>query len=181
MARKRATPKPPADVPAVPSAGGIPDALPGEVAGLASLIGSIRTRRVVLLRSHVVADPDAPAFGVAGTVGLEPPESVHDFDPRTGVLRVVCHCRLSASGAPTKGKGKGRKEEAGAPLLIVEATFLLEFDVAPEVVARIDDALLDVFSGVAVSQAWPYWREFVRDASTRAGLPVIDVPFEVEF
>lgn len=181
MARKRATPKPPGDVPApaAPPAENLPDVLPGEVAGLASLIGAIRTRRVALLRSHVVVDPDAEAFGVAGTVGLEPPESVHDFDPRTGKLQVVCHCRLSASGAPTKGKS--HVEEAGAPLLIVEATFLLEFEVAPEAVARIDEALLDVFSGVAVGQAWPYWREFVRDASTRAGLPVIEVPFEVDF
>ncbi len=92
----------------------------------------------------------------------------------------ACTVAAPASGAPTKGK-RQKKEEAGAPLLIVEATFLLEFEVAPEAVARIDEALLDVFSGVAVSQAWPYWREFVRDASTRAGLPVIDVPFEVEF
>lgn len=177
MARKRSTPKPPDKPPAViPFPDEPPGGLAGMLSGAAALMGAIRTRRVIVQRSQVVADPDGLADDGPNTLSLDPPESEYSFDPRSRRLRVTCHCRLTAS------RGAGRKKKGDAiPLLIVEAAFLLEYEVHPDAVPGIDDALLDVFSDAALAQAWPYWRDFVRDASTRAGLPFIDVPFDVEF
>lgn len=177
MARKRSTPKPPADAPAsIPFPGDVPDELAGMLGGAARLMGAIRTKRVALQRSQVVADPDGLDDDGPNTLSLDPPESEYSFDPKSRKLRVTCHCRLTAS------RGGGRKKKGDAiPLLIVEAAFLLEYEVHPDAVPEIDDALLDVFSDAALTQAWPYWRDFVRDASTRAGFPVIDVPFDAEF
>lgn len=178
MARKRSTPKPPGKVPAViPFPDELPDGLAGRLGGAAALIGAIRTRRVVLQRSHVVADPDGLADRSSNTLSMEPPESEYDFDPKSRTLRIICRCRLRAS----RGAACRKKKEDVVPLLTVEAAFLLEYEVAPHAVPAIDDASLDVFCDAALAQAWPYWREFVRDASTRAGLPVIDVPFDAEF
>jgi hypothetical protein len=178
MARKRNAPKPPDEAP-VPSRS--PEARAEDLmellGGITSLMSSVRMKRVALVSSRVVADPDADAFGVAGTVSLEPPESEFDFDAATRVLRILCHCRLTAA----RGAAKGRKKEVAPPMLVVEATFLLDYEVTPHVAAAVDESMLDVFSDAALAHAWPYWREFVRDASTRAGLPVIDVPFDVEF
>ena len=179
MARKRSTPKPPGKAPAViPFPGDVPDELAGMLGGAARLMGAIRTRRVILQRSQVVADPEGLADDGPNTLSLDPPESVYDFDPKSRRLRVTCHCRLTAS----RGVTADRKKRGDAiPLLIVEAAFLLEYEVHPDAVPGIDDAVLDVFCDAALAQAWPYWRDFVRDSSTRAGLPFIDVPFDLEF
>lgn len=179
MARKRPTPKPSADAP--PSLR-FPDVSPDDlkrmVGGVAAMVGAVRIKRAVLQRASVVADPDGLAGAGPFMLEMEPPESEYDLDPATNRLRVTCHCRLVAERDAPKGRGR---KAASAPVLTVEASIRLEYEVDDDVAVAADDTLLDVFLDVALSHAWPYWREFVRDASTRAGLPVIDVPFDVEF
>ncbi len=179
MARKRATPKPPADVPAsLPFPDVRPEDLQRMVGGIASMVDSFRIKRAVLQRASVVADPDGLVDAGPYMLEMDPPETEYDLDPATARLRVVCHCRLVAERATPTGR---RRKAASAPVLTVDASFRLDYEIDDVLVAAVDETLLNVFLDVAVSHAWPYWREYVRDASTRAGLPVIDVPFDVEF
>lgn len=179
MARKRATPKPLANAPdSLPFPDVSPDDLRKMVGGVAAMVGAVRIKRVVLQRASVVADPDGIDGAGPFMLDMDPPESEYDLDPATNRLRVVCHCRLVAERDAPKGRGR---KAASDPVLTVEASFRLDYDVDDDLAVAADDTLLDVFLDVALSHAWPYWREFVRDASTRAGLPVIDVPFDVEF
>ena len=57
----------------------------------------------------------------------------------------------------------------------LEATFGLTYHVDDPIV--LDQAFAQQFAQQgALFQIWPYWREFVHSASTRAGLPPLNIP-----
>jgi hypothetical protein len=80
-------------------------------------------------------------------------------------------------------------ESANKPVMKIEGTFYTSFtldDTDPDVPNRWDLQLdlEDTYSAFAtyfykinpVSTAWPYWREFVQNMSTRMGYPALTVP-----
>lgn len=57
----------------------------------------------------------------------------------------------------------------------ISASFQLQYELAPE--AKLTEAEIEAFAKInSTFNAWPYWREFVHNATTRMGLPALTLP-----
>lgn len=67
------------------------------------------------------------------------------------------------------------ENEKDVPFGTIKATFLLVYDA--ENISEMPDEYFESFGKTnGVYNAWPYWREFVQNATTRMGLPSLTIP-----
>lgn len=94
----------------------------------------------------------------------------------------------------TSGKGKNLRfilcnfrvaafsdKEPSKPVMQIEASFCTSYVKKPDIFVPDDaDSLLTYAEYLGtinpISNAWPYWREFVQSMSTRMGFPALTVP-----
>jgi len=88
------------------------------------------------------------------------------FDKDKKLSRYLCNFRVAAFNG----------EESSKLVMKIEASFCTSYLVK----TLPDDSLLDDFDYFMtinpISNAWPYWREFVQSMSTRMGFPALTVP-----
>jgi preprotein translocase subunit SecB len=83
-------------------------------------------------------------------------------------ISVVLIFSLHASG-----EGDAQKEENA--FLDIEATFFLLYSI--ERLDGLDDSTFGSFADLnGTYNAWPYWREFVQNVTSRMGLPPLTIP-----
>ena len=181
MARKKSPPKPAARG---KSPATIPFTDEDRAASLdllmeaAPVLRAARLLRLTLQRASVEADPvliDLPGRHV---VRMDEPEIEASYHDGRRVLRILCTFRLRAEVEMKTPAGLMGDDPPRA--LSIEACFQSDYELAKG--ADFTDDQFDAFaSSAAITRAWPYWRDFVRDASTRTGAPVVDVPHDIVF
>ena len=62
------------------------------------------------------------------------------------------------------------------PVVMISASFLLTYDYKDELVGFPDEAFKKFAEMNGVYNAWPYWREFVQNATVRMGLSSLTIP-----
>jgi len=62
------------------------------------------------------------------------------------------------------------------PVVMINASFLLTYDYKDEFVGFPDEAFKKFAEMNGMYNAWPYWREFVQNATVRMGLPSLTIP-----
>ena len=62
------------------------------------------------------------------------------------------------------------------PVVLINASFLLSYDFNDEFDNYPDEAFKKFAETNGVFNAWPYWREFVQNATVRMGLPSLTIP-----
>lgn len=71
--------------------------------------------------------------------------------------------------------GKGVEQKNENSFLRIEATFLLLYSITS--IEDLDDRAFSSFAELnGVYNAWPYWREFVQNITSRMQLPTLTIP-----
>ncbi len=74
-----------------------------------------------------------------------------------------------------KGYSDKEKAEQNKPFLNIKATFSLVYKAKD--LSNLSKKAFDTFGEMnGIYNAWPYWREFVQNITTRMGLPALTVP-----
>ncbi len=71
---------------------------------------------------------------------------------------------------------EGFVEKNTSPVVSIHASFLLIYDFNDEFEKYPDEAFKAFAEMNGVFNAWPYWREFVQNATVRMGLPALTIP-----
>lgn len=128
----------------------------------------VKIRRIVLSNSRItrLAHPDTEVGGHAlhVLIGTDKVQVTRAEDPKKFLVAVFF--TLSAS----------RKDDPEAePVGTIDATFSLSYLLDTD--EHIGDENLEAFAKInGVFNAWPYWREFVQNSTSRLGLPAVTVP-----
>ena len=67
-------------------------------------------------------------------------------------------------------------ENISEPVVLIHASFLLCYDFKDKFENHPDEAFKAFAEMNGVYNAWPYWREFVQNATVRMGLPALTIP-----
>jgi hypothetical protein len=131
-------------------------------------------------REPAVISPKVLTLQHKYTLGISlPPPKKYKF--RTDLTLIYIYCKFGITAFKDKSRNK--------PVMKIEATFYTSFswdDADPDVPSRWDleldfedayNAFTTYFYKInPISNAWPYWREFVQNMSARMGYPALTVP-----
>jgi hypothetical protein len=138
-----------------------------ELLALAAKVSDqIQIREIILSKSSLSRTPDANTNDPDFEMNLEIPSYGAAKNEPNLLLSVLVNFRLRGhkSGSPV-----------GEPAVEIDATYVILYTIAT--FDGIDQENLDAFAGLnGIFNAWPFWREYVRDISAKMGLGSITIP-----
>jgi preprotein translocase subunit SecB len=107
---------------------------------------------------------------------LEQGEKLFDVDRKVEIeTNKETNTILVFSTFNLKGYSEKNKLESEKSFLNIRATFLLIYQAKD--IGSFDDKAFEIFGqSNGIYNAWPYWREFVQNITSRMGLPVLTIP-----
>jgi len=132
--------------------------------GLAAKVSEkVNIANVVLIQGSFFRKPNTNRVKLSLNIGLN---IKHEVDKKNSAIMVFPEFKLD--GFPEK---QNEKE----PSLHIEAVFVLVYKIAN--LEGLKDENFKAFAHAnGVYNAWPYWREFVQNVTSRMGLPPLIIP-----
>lgn len=133
-------------------------------------------------RDPLVSCPEALVLEHRCSTEFLPPDYAEVIDPEAERLKLIlCNFRLAAFNNKSPKKLVMKIEATFYTSFAINLTdiqqFFDKFDLDPEDLGKSFGAMGEYFFHfIPLSTAWPYWREFVQNMSTRMGYPALTVP-----
>ncbi len=150
-----------------------------EIALAAEVNRNANLTSVRLARAKLESQPLEEVFRSAIAVQLSF-RARHIVDAPEDTLRVEVHYQMSGSAEKKDSRGgssrRGSKTGQDKPVVRVDAWYEIDYRLHPgyEPSARAIRAFKD---GNVIFNSWPYFREYLQDATQRMGLPGFTAPF----
>ena len=139
---------------------------PKALKSLSKVGAKANLKSIFMLKSDFWRSMDAMDFE---RVGIEIKLSGKLFEERDDCI--LAKATFSFMGAPVDG-GEAKEKKGVAS---IEAEYILIYSLAER--SKLTKEDLEAFCDInSVYNAWPYWREFVGNASDRMGLPIPMLP-----
>ncbi|MEW6659089.1 MAG: protein-export chaperone SecB [Thermodesulfobacteriota bacterium] len=133
-----------------------------DIKAVSRAIKQLEVENVFLLEAKIKSDPSTRSpRGVSLTYNFD----VEILKREKEKLQIACHFTISAI----------RKDNPDNPLMNIEAKFAIEYFIQNPKKLKEND--IDDFIKIdPVDTAWPYWREFVQNLTSRMGFPALTIP-----